>query len=88
MLQYQPFSAKYTQIYFCGLICIAITCIRSFTTENTLEVGWSKLPKDRTDMNNRSMDLLFGQKTEGCDGRFVLDRTIIFGKLPNQWCVA
>lgn len=71
--------------YYYGLASIAIDFIKIFNKEQELGKGWTKVPKNKTDVKLKIMKRVLSLRKEGDDGKFHLSQATFVGMLENVW---
>ena len=62
--------------------------LKKFTTENELGQGWDKVPKNKTDVKIKMVELLIALRKENENGKFVLSQNRFLITLSSMWGAA
>ena len=71
--------------YYYGLASIAIDFIKLFNKEQELGKGWSKVPKNKTDVKITIIKRIQGLRKEGDNGKYTLSQATFVGMMENVW---
>ena len=75
-------GTKDDPIYYYQLTSIAIDMAEKVYVENTMGRGWSKLPKNKTNVKTKIVERLLAMR-KLIDGEYTLDQTRVIGTLTN-----
>ena len=82
-----PFGPKGDEIYYYGLTSIAIDIIANMKLENDLGLGWSKVPKNRTDAKVKLVQVILSVRKLQND-EYHLDQSMVLDMCSNMWGAA
>ena len=78
-------TATGVTLYYYDLSSIAIDYLKSFASENVLNRGWDKVPKNKSDAKVRIINSLIAMRREGDDGKYVLDQESYLETIERMW---
>merc|ERR1740124_29560 len=86
-LQFQipPIGPPEQKYYYYGLTSISIDYIKSFQNECKIGCGWGRLPKNRTDVKVKIVEILMALQKCQYDGRYTLSQDHLLIMRSNIW---
>ena len=77
-------GTKDDPIYYYDLTSIAIDMTEKMYVENNMGRGWSKIPKNKTNVKTKIVERLLAMR-KLVDGKYTLDQTQVIGTFTNMW---
>ena len=81
--QYQitPVGSEGEELYYYGLSCIAIDLVKIFYPQKEMGLGWTDLPKNKTNVKLKIIGRIMALRKVMDDGKYVLDQNHFIGQL-------
>ena len=73
------------QLFYHGLSCIAIDLVKIMSEQNELGLGWTKIPKNKSDVKKKIVTRIIGSMKMDAAGTYILDQKIFLSMLQNVW---
>ena len=83
--QIPPIGPEGEGLYYYGLSCIAIDLIKIFYPQKEIGLGWTNLPKNKTNVKLKIIGRIMALRKMNDGGKYVLDQQHFIGQLENVW---